>query len=64
MHAEMCPVCHGKGKIWKPLENSTSPGYDVTCHGCGGRGWISVEDAHCHDYYWYPYPHYWTTWTT
>lgn len=33
-HAEKCPVCNGKGKI-----------DDKTCHGCGGTGWIVIQDA-------------------
>ena len=42
MHAEKCPICDGKGKIkkddFKPLIDSE------TCHGCGGKGWIEVQD--------------------
>lgn len=30
-HAEICPVCSGKGK---------------GCHGCKGEGWVSVDDGH------------------
>lgn len=29
-HAEVCPVCQGKGKG------------EATCHGCGGKGWVEV----------------------
>jgi len=32
-HAEICPVCKGKGKI-----------DDKPCHGCGGLGWITIQD--------------------
>lgn len=42
-HAETCPVCGGKGTVLPP------PNYEVTsaqteqaCHGCGGRGWVTV----------------------
>ncbi len=42
-HSELCPVCHGKGKI------SVTVGYgtvdnDQNCHGCGGCGWVTVKD--------------------
>ena len=32
-HSEICPICKGSGKIKKD-----------TCHGCGGKGWIEVND--------------------
>jgi len=33
-HAEKCPVCDGSGQ------------YEFReCHGCGGKGWITVEDC-------------------
>ena len=31
-HAEKCPICGGSGKL--PDK--------VTCHGCGGKGWVEV----------------------
>lgn len=37
--AVICPVCQGEGK-YKEKE----------CHGCGGRGWVEVDES-----YWY-YP--------
>jgi len=37
-HAQICPVCMGKGKL---------PNGDI-CNGCFGKGWIEVSD-----YYWY-----------
>ena len=44
-HAETCPVCHGKGKIQKKDEGYTpSRPKEVACHGCFGRGWITVGD--------------------
>jgi len=48
-HAEVCPICHGKGKIPNP-ENVTAP-VEITCHGCGGKGWVPVSDDS------YPYPY-------
>jgi hypothetical protein len=41
-HAEVCPICYGKG--WVALdgtENLTCPSHK-TCHGCGGMGWVTV----------------------
>ena len=37
--AQKCPVCKGKGDLF------AKPGvflYHVTCHGCGGKGWVQV----------------------
>jgi len=39
-HAEVCPICHGKGTI--PTEDGT--GATRTCYGCNGRGWVEVND--------------------
>lgn len=33
-HAELCPVCKGLGKI-----------NEKPCHGCDGKGWITVHDV-------------------
>ena len=41
-HAEICPICHGRGKIKNPMD-ITAP-VEITCHGCGGKGWIEVSD--------------------
>lgn len=49
-HAEICPVCKGKGKINKnrsiiESELSFDPAKELkTCHGCGGLGWVAVRD--------------------
>ena len=44
-HAELCPVCNGKGRIrtgnaW----TATGEGQWKSCHGCGGTGWITIQD--------------------
>lgn len=45
-HAEICPVCKGSGKLknYPDLDqpSTTVPAPDVTCHGCGGCGWVTV----------------------
>jgi DnaJ-class molecular chaperone len=45
-HAERCPVCGGQGKVQK-LTNlwPTTAGFEETCHGCGGLGWVTVQDS-------------------
>lgn len=47
-HAEICPICKGKGKVkivapevLKEVTTDMIQGYE-TCHGCGGKGWITV----------------------
>jgi len=44
MHAEVCPICNGGGAIFPRDERSYSIGYKVTCHGCGGLGWVQVAE--------------------
>lgn len=42
-HAEKCPVCGGSGKVMPAKnDNSTAIPQPVTCHGCGGLGWVTV----------------------
>jgi len=48
-HAETCPVCSGQGHVWKSLDSgdghtSIGGGYTTVCHGCGGQGWVQVND--------------------
>lgn len=45
-HAEICPVCKGE-RDGKP------------CHGCGGKGWVTIEDNYQP---WYPQPIYPAPW--
>ena len=42
MHAELCPVCNGKGVIYGIAESAVPY---KTCHGCGGTGWVTVADS-------------------
>ena len=60
-HAEICPICHGRGKIKNPA-SVTAP-VEVTCHGCGGRGWVEVGDESAYNIipyhpYFPPQPYY------
>jgi len=43
-HADLCPVCNGRGKIRdsKYGESSVSELNEKTCHGCDGKGWVRV----------------------
>lgn len=51
-HTEVCPVCGGTGKYTDTYEVSTEseegtgiPQYRTRiCHGCGGKGWVTIED--------------------
>lgn len=44
-HAEKCPICSGTGKVETahPLSGIYAPEV-TTCHGCGGKGWVEIED--------------------
>ena len=45
-HAEKCPICEGSGRLPLPVEMGTTASrpYDKLCHGCDGKGWVSVQD--------------------
>ena len=49
-HAEKCPVCKGKGKVKSKSITTNSDGertkekIKITCHGCNGTGWVTVQD--------------------
>jgi len=32
-HAEKCPLCKGAGTV-----------KEKTCHGCNGKGWVTVAE--------------------
>ena len=40
-HAEKCPVCEGTGNNVIAEEEPPMN----TCKGCGGKGWVEVEDS-------------------
>lgn len=45
MKAQTCPVCNGKGKIKENQGSYTTlPEQYNICHGCGGKGWLTVPD--------------------
>jgi hypothetical protein len=64
MKAELCPVCRGSGKypyIIKPnpfLDPSKSEEpknvKQHDCHGCNGRGWISLPEDPPHPIFFPP----------
>jgi RecJ-like exonuclease len=41
-HAEVCPVCRGKGTLLY-FENAVA--YTDICTACGGSGWVTVCDT-------------------
>ena len=55
-HSEVCPICHGKGELTTYDESSTGNRTTKTCHGCNGKGWITVEDNYPKPYQPYPPP--------
>lgn len=61
-HTEVCPVCNGTGKIkwwnkdYSPFGFESTSGHsfiEKTCHGCQGKGWVTVQDIN--DIYKYDY---------
>jgi hypothetical protein len=46
-HAEKCPVCEGSGKYEK-----------AQCHGCEGKGWVTVQDDQPSGVVWWYTPQY------
>jgi DnaJ-class molecular chaperone len=40
-HAEKCPVCNGKGEIFRAGDVGDTRSNNV-CHGCNGKGWVEV----------------------
>jgi len=48
-HAEVCPICQGTGSVENIVSDNTTMPDGIggrPCHGCGGAGWVSVQD-HC-----------------
>jgi DnaJ-class molecular chaperone len=46
-HAEKCPVCNGTGN--KNGAEDNLYGTNIICRGCGGSGWVEVQDRN--EYY-------------
>jgi len=46
MQAVLCPVCNGSGRLLEPnCPGSTCSAFiSRDCHGCGGKGWVSISD--------------------
>lgn len=48
-HAERCPVCNGTGTYvekYQPAHSTTTITLQrSTCHGCGGKGWVTVYES-------------------
>lgn len=48
-HAEKCPVCGGTGTYvqkYQPAHSTTTITLQrSTCHGCGGKGWVTVYES-------------------
>ena len=42
-HAEVCPICYGKGQVNNVHPGDTCTERWETCHGCAGSGWITVR---------------------
>lgn len=43
-HAEKCPICYGKGKVLEEATKYEKVPTMNTCYGCGGKGWVEVQD--------------------
>lgn len=41
--AQVCPVCNGSGKISRGGWASSTADLYITCHGCLGCGWVTVQ---------------------
>ena len=37
-----CPVCEGSGKNLCQLSDGYKPDKLLECHGCNGKGWVTV----------------------
>jgi DnaJ-class molecular chaperone len=53
-HTEICPVCKGSGKVrmfdgYLVAEDAAhvKGEEEKTCHGCNGKGWVTVENYFC-----------------
>lgn len=47
-HAEVCPVCRGRGEVQDILYTGmtvTASVNFVQCRSCSGKGWVTVDDS-------------------
>ncbi len=49
-HAQTCPICEGRGtkteaRRWEDGDGRITYPRPLPCHGCGGKGWVTVEDG-------------------
>ena len=61
MKAVKCPICKGSGKaLRKGCKPTKIIGHftllaaimnEITCHGCGGKGWVEVSEGDCSPWY-------------
>jgi len=42
MHAEICPICKGKGEEYDSTLAAQQASPYKPCHGCNGKGWVEV----------------------
>ena len=52
-HAEVCPVCQGRGSIKNRTYTCLSTiieNLEDRCHGCQGKGWVEVSDEKSESY--------------
>ena len=43
-HAQICPICGGKGKIEVKGDSTLTYQPEEICYGCLGTGWVEVSD--------------------
>lgn len=43
-HAEVCPICSGRGTVKENTFENSITDTETICHGCGGKGWVTVQD--------------------
>ena len=42
--ATICPVCDGNGLTDRERLGGSIVEYNVSCHGCEGKGWIEISE--------------------